>query len=232
MHLARLFSATLAVLLLADAPASAWPEVWDSLETRVPFSDGEHGMPQSIRFSMAGRYGDRYPGLGKLLFRIGPIWELHPNVLLATHLTSATSQTSPGVFEQEHRAELEPTVHWGWGSLSFNDRSRLEYRYRPRGTRWRYRNQVRVSYQAPGASWGPYLGDEGFWDLSGEGFSENRAVAGVGLILNASTQLNVGLMGRSRRGSGGGWNHDLVTQVAVSFRPRTTPVFVACTHEE
>ena len=229
----RIFAASAAVVVLAlsaafgpAAPARADVESWNWLEVRLPVSDGQHGLPHSLRLWTDARYGLRYSGLGQLFMRVGPIWELHPNLFLATHVTTYSDQAAPGVHDQEHRLELEPNLRGRLADLSWNDRNRLEYRWRPAGSRFRYRNQLRVSWQPDGATVFPYLWDEALIDLSGAtmGLTQNRAAAGVSFLNPDGTRLDVAYVFRSRADAALAWDHDHIALLSLYFQPRVAPL--------
>lgn len=220
----RLTVAALALASLPATPALADVESWSWFEARVPISAGQHGLPNSLRVWSDTRFGGRYPGLGQQFLRVGPIWELHPNWFLATHLTTYADQVTPGAFEQEHRAEFEPNARWRWGDLSFADRNRLEYRFgRPSGPRWRYRNLLRVNLQPEGATLYPYVANEVLVDMSGAGFNQNRAYVGISRMLSDSTRLDVAYLLRSRATAAGPWEQDHILNLYMYFQPTAAP---------
>lgn len=217
----------LAAAWLPCSPAVADVESWNWFEARLPLSEGQYGLPNSLRVWTDTRFGGRYPGLGQQFLRLGPIWELHPNLFLATHLTTYADQVTPGTFEQEHRAEFEPNLRWRWGVLSFADRNRLEYRFgRPAGPRWRYRNLLRMNVQPAGATLYPYVANEVLVDLSGAGFNQNRASLGLSRVLSDSVRLDVAYMLRSRAAAGT-WENDHVLNVYLLFQPSVAPLIPA-----
>lgn len=226
-HLAPL---VLAFALIPAAPAGADTESWNWLEVRLPLSDGSYGLPQSLRLFTDLRYAGRAGGLYQTFFRVGPLWDLHPNLFLATHVTSAANRSGTGAFEQEHRLELEPNLRARFGALAVNDRNRLEYRWGTAGPRWRYRNQVWLNYAPAGASWIPFVWDEILFDLAGTsvtGFTQNRASVGLGRMLSDATRLNLGYVLRSRMTSASAWEHDHVALVNLAFAPSVPPLMRA-----
>jgi hypothetical protein len=224
--LAALTALATTALLAAPAPARADVESWNWFEARVPVSDGQHGLPDTLRLWTDARFGGRYPGLGQLFFRVGPVWELHPNWFLATHLTTYADQISPGAFEQENRFEFEPNYRGRFGDWTVGDRNRLEYRWgRPAGARWRYRNLFRVNYQPEGATLFPYVWNEALVDLSGLGFNQNRSAIGISKVLSDSTRLDVAYLLRARGSAAGAWETDHILNVYMIFQPKAAPWF-------
>ncbi|MBO9539108.1 DUF2490 domain-containing protein [bacterium] len=223
-----------AVLAIAAAalfyPASARADVqsWNGIEVRLPLSTGEGPFPESLRFVTDARYGAE--GLDQLSFRLGPLWELSPHLMVGMHVSTFAAQETGGIFEQEHRLDLEPTLRLQWGAFTWSDRNRLEYRYHQSGNAskesWRYRNQLRLSYAPAGAQWLPYASDEVLVDLSGAGLNQNRANLGVGRVLSDSMRLDIGYGYRSRLSSGGAWSHDHLGLVSLFIAPKRAAVLL------
>ena len=209
----------LMALLLSALPARADYEGWAWFEARVPIAEKGSAVPTSLRVNTDARYGLRYPGLGFLFFRTGPIWDLHEHLFIATHLTPGAVQSAEDVFTQEYRLELEPNFRWRNGALSFNDRNRVELRWIDGAPRFRYRNQLRAAWAPPGARWMPYVWDEILVDLAGEWVNQNRAQIGIGYQATDSTRIDVGYMLRSRE-TPSGWAHDHILNVVLFFQPK------------
>lgn len=223
MKRALSLAAVLAALTPALPAQAGDLETWDWVEVRVPLTDGQHGLPNSLRVFTDARFGTRYPnGLGQLFFRVGPIWDLHPNLFLGIHHTVYANQYDPagqpGAFEVVQRPEIEPNVRWRWGDLTFNDRNRFEYAFSSRTSFFRYRNQLRVNYQPPGAVWFPYVWDEGLFQ-SNQGFNQNRASLGLSYSMSPDTRLDAGYILRSRNTTAG-WDHDHILNVYLFFAPK------------
>lgn len=230
----RFFAATVALALLAPAaPAVAGDvESWNWFEVRVPVSEGQFGLPDSLRLVTDSRYGGRYAnGLGQLFFRVGPIWELHPNMFLGLHYTTYANQfdpaSAPGDYEIVHRAEVEPNIRWRWGDFAFNDRNRFEYAASGRTSFFRYRNQLRANYQPIGHSgWFPYVWDEVMVPFNA-GFNQNRASVGLAFPLAPDMRLDTGYVLRSRTVAGGAWDHDHVVNLSLFYAPKSQPMVPA-----
>lgn len=216
--------------LTAATPALADTESWNALEVRLPLAKPASLAPTSLRFATEVRYADRMDGLYQSFFRIGPIWDVHPNLSVAAHVTAAALQGAEAAFEQEHRLELEPSLRWRWGLAAFSDRNRLEYRWGSAGPRWRYRNQLWLNLAAADAQWIPFVWDEVLLDLSGTspgGFTQNRASLGVGRMLGDTTRLNVSYVLRSRQTAASAWEHDHIALVSLLFTPDVPPLLGA-----
>jgi hypothetical protein len=219
--------ATLALALLMPAPALADIETWDWFEARLPLTEGQFGLPQSLRLFTDARFGGRYTGgFGQMFFRVGPIWDLHPNVFLAAHCTFYVNQFDPsgqpGSFETVIRPELEPNIRGRIGPFTFNDRNRFEYAHsttRPDASFWRYRNQLRVNYQPADVqqAWFPYVWNEVLLPFNA-GLNQNRLSAGLAFILGKHARLETGYILRSRMSSGA-WTHDHVFNLYLFYSP-------------
>lgn len=84
-------------------------------------------------------------------------------------------------------------VSWYGGRFSFQNRSRLEYRNREEGEDiWRYRNRLQVVLPVvkPGFPVVPYIAEEVFIDLDGEGLNQNRIYIGGKIPLGNRVQLD------------------------------------------
>jgi hypothetical protein len=172
------------------------------------------------------RFGTRYPGMGWNFFRTGPLWTLAPWLVVGTQGTVIAVQAEPGRFLQEYRAELEPTLLWRWGDVSFSDRNRLEYRMRfgaASTAHFRYRNQLRAAWAPTGSRWQPFVWNEPMIELNGEGLAQNRAEAGIGYVFSPDARVDVGLMMRSRAGQGP-WEHDVIINTYLFYAPQVRPV--------
>jgi hypothetical protein len=205
------------------APAQADTELWTSLETRIPVSLQGDLWPDLIRVNAGTRYGFRYPGVGLANFRIGPLWEVAPWLMIGLHTSTYAMQDKPDVFEQEIRAELEPNLRWHHGPLSINDRNRFEYRWRPDSISWRYRNQLRLTWHEPEWSWWPTVWDELNLDIGRGQLMQNRAAVGVQTELNDSTRVTLEYIFRSRPVATN-WDHDHILNVSLFFGPNAKDI--------
>ncbi|MDB5099072.1 MAG: hypothetical protein JWM80_3493 [Cyanobacteria bacterium RYN_339] len=205
------------ILALVPAPALAEPQAWGWLELRMPLS-GEDGWPRTFRFVTEDN-GYRLPGGGQLVYRLGPIWELSPLVSLATNLTTAADPGPGGTSTPDYAVELEPTIHGPLGPFQASYRNRLESRWLVPGHDWRDRHMVRLNWPLTGLPLTPYVWNELFVDLSGEGINQNRAVVGVGYAINPKLRLDLGFMLRSTRAVGADWVLDQVANIVVVYAP-------------
>lgn len=225
----RLFPLIAATAFFSASPAFAGDlETWDWFEARVALTDGQYGLPNSVRFVTDARFGTRYAnGLGQMFFRFGPLWELHPNLLLGLQHTVYPNQFDPegqpGVYEVVHRPELEPNLRARFGDFTLNDRNRFEYAVSSRTSFFRYRNQLRVNYQPAGLDWFPYVWNEVFYQ-SNAGLNQNRASVGIAHAMSPDTRLELGYILRSRS-TPAGWENDHVANVYLLFAPQIKPAY-------
>jgi hypothetical protein len=202
--------------LCTSLPARADFEGWIWTELRAPIlRTPKPGFPRiDWRVFTDIRLNGRAEGLHQAYLRTGPLFfvtdwlfiALH-GVIYADRLLGPAGDLEAGDFAQEARAELEPNFFWRLGDFTFNDRNRLEYRWRTYEERYRYRNQLRINYAPRGAKWIPFVWDEVLVDLSGGGFNQNRFNLGIGRMLNDHMRFDVGFMARSRLEKDG-WKHD------------------------
>lgn len=209
-------------------PASADYEYWGWYETRIPLLKAlpGTGQPVALRVLTDFRYGLRFPGMGLNFLRVGPLWTLAPGLMVGTHASSVAFQDKPGVYLQEHRLEVEPNLFGRLGDFTWNDRNRLEYRWRIAGQSFRYRNQLRVNWAPPGQRWMPFVWDEPMIELDARGLAQNRFEIGVGYQFTDALRLDVGGLVRSRTPAfGGAWEHDLVLNTYLFFAPAVAAAF-------
>ncbi len=219
--------------LLAHAPvAHADGEAWEQFEYRLPIVRTERPTwPRvALRVYTEAREAGRFSGLYDSYLRIGPLVWVAPFLVIGAHGTFEGTRTaggcamgasaSCGQYVFEFRAELEPNFFGRFGPITINDRNRIEMRWRESGVRWRYRNQLRVNYQPVGAVVFPFVIDEVLFDLTQDGFNQNRATAGVAFQINPTTRIDVGYMFRSRlvpatAMSTASWEHDHIGVVTL-----------------
>lgn len=220
MHSSHRLLASLAALgvLAFAAPARADGEAWFWTENRIPIVTTTRPEFPRLDWRVISdfRFNQRSGGLHQAFFRTGPAFYPTNWLFIAVNGTVYADRQADGHFDQEARVELEPNLFGRLGAFTFNDRNRLEYRYRDTDERFRYRNQLRVNYAPRGARWLPYVWDEMLFDLSGLGFNQNRAEIGVARMLTPSIRLDVGYMFRSREAQGD-WTHDHILNLFFFF---------------
>lgn len=207
-------SLAFAAVTMTPSPARADGEVWIWVENRVPIvrTDTPSFPRLDWRIFTDFRLNNRSGGLAQAFLRTGPLLYTTDWLFVGVHGTIYSDRLASGAHDQEARFELEPNFFGRFGDFTFNDRNRLESRWRDSGHRWRYRNQLRLSYAPRGAKWIPFAWDEVLVDLSGLGVNQNRLEFGLGRMLSDTTRLDVGYMIRSREDTAG-WAHDHVLNV-------------------
>lgn len=238
---------TAALSYAAPSLARADFEAWQQVEMRVPIvSTPTPTFPRlSLRVYGEGREAGRFGGLYDSYLRVGPLFWVAPFLFIGVHGTLEGTRTAGGCAEGapatcgtyvfEFRTELEPNFFGRLGPFTFNDRNRLEFRWRESGMRYRYRNQLRVNLQPPRWRVYPFIMDEVLFDFS-DGFNQNRATAGVAVDIRPGTRLDIGYTFRSRQtpatgGQPAAWAHDhimlltFVVDLAVAppAPPASTP---------
>lgn len=194
------------LLLASSRPAAADTEGWTWLEYRLPITSAPTSPAVSLRLFTDMRFAGRTDGLYDAFFRVGPLFDLAPWLLVAVHGT-AIGHNVGGMFQQELRAELEPWLRFRLASLRIFDRNRLEVRRFPDDTRLRYRNMLRLEHDIAGP-WLGALSNEVLFDLPSDGFQQNRAFAGVGFRFGPTGQrIELSYMFRSRKVMDA-WTHD------------------------
>jgi hypothetical protein len=205
----------LAAAAIGPAAAHADQEVWTISETRVRVSEGTWWIPSFARTWTDFRFSRRHDGLGLAFFRVGPIWDLHPALFVAAHATTAAIQGTGA----EYRLELEPNLRGRLGPLTFNDRNRLERRWRDDNTWWRYRNQLRVNWAPEGARFIPFVADEILADIGASELEQNRLQVGLGVVFWGQSRVDVSYQLRTRR-AGVGWINDNMAVLYLYYQPR------------
>jgi hypothetical protein len=199
----------LALTFAWSAQAQADEEAWFWIENRVPIVRTEKpGFPRiDLRTFADMRINRRSNGLAQSFLRVGPLFYLTNYLFVGLHGTLYADRLASGVFDQEARFEVEPNFFGRFGVFTWNDRNRFEVRFREKETRYRYRNQLRISLAPKHWRTIPFVWDEVLVDLSGLGVNQNRAEIGIGRQLWPHVRLDAGFMLRSREVAAG-WQHD------------------------
>jgi hypothetical protein len=196
------------------APARADDEAWLVYEHRMPVYVRKAFPRVGWRLIADLRLNRRSDGIHQYYFRTGPLLYFAPWFFTAIHGTAYADRLSSGAFDQEYRFEIEPTFQGRVGDFALTDRNRFEWRTRESGDRTRYRNQFRAQYSPPGIKWNPVVWDEALFDLTRDGFNQNRLFVGLARLLGGGSRIEAGLMARSRK-EPAGWIHDAVWMVAL-----------------
>ena len=126
---------------------------------------------------------------------------------------------SKGTWRQENRPHLNVTLKGKLFGLDLSDRSRLEYRDREnKKDLWRYRNKltVKLPLELTALKLQPYLADEVFINLDGEGYNRNRLYSGLSLKLSKNIKAEVYYLWQSSESSGG-WEDINVLGTQLKF---------------
>ncbi len=213
--LAQLITLPLKLLLAGQ------PEAWAGLEARVPVQETSKVLPSSMRWITETRTDFLAHGQSFALLRGGPMWDLHPNLLVNFNLVTAL-QRSGSSFSQELRAEFEPNVRLRLGPLSINSRHRTEARWFLAGVRFRYRHQARVGLNPKPVA--PFLAQETHFDLTAGNISELRNVFGASWAVNGSLRVDLSFLWRVRPLRTGGWDSAPIVLFTLVLNPRIEPV--------
>jgi len=126
---------------------------------------------------------------------------------------------SKGQWRPENRPHLNVTLKGRLFDLDLSDRSRLEYRDRENQTDvWRYRNMFTVTtpFEFTELKLKPYLADEVFISLDGEGYNINRLFSGVSFKPAKNIGVGIYYLWQTSK-SGGGWIDTNVIGTQVKF---------------
>jgi len=213
----------LVTALMWSRVASADVELWHWFEYRMPVASTPGGVSKLMwRVNSDTRFNVRNKGLHLAFLRVGPMVEVNRSLMLAFNAVAMAERLPNGSFTTEYRAEIEPWLQGRFGPLQWQDRNRLEVRFRTDTYRLRYRNLLRFNWAPEGARSIPYIWDEVMVDLSGEGNHQNRLTAGVGILLWHNVRLDFGLMLRTRR-TDPTWTNDVVSLFSLFVGPPKVP---------
>ena len=128
---------------------------------------------------------------------------------------------SESEWTQENRPHLNITFKGQLFDLDVSNRARFEYRDREdKKDLWRYRNKVTVKlpFEFTELKLQPYVADEVFFNLDGDGFKTNRVYSGFSFQLSESIKCNVFYLWQSSE-SGDDWKdaNVLGTQLKFNF---------------
>ncbi len=205
-------------LVLGAPPARADGQVWTGLESRVRASDQRGLVPSYVRWVNESRFGGRKDGLSFLLLRLGPMWELHRNVLFNLNGVQLIEADRAGVLRPESRIEVEPNLRGRLGPFTSNVRQRMEVRWQRAEATYRYRLQVRLNYQPDGTRIVPYVSSEIFF-LTRARVGEVRSAVGLSFIASEHLRLDFAYVIRPRQFAGE-WSVGHIGLFTVTFTPK------------
>lgn len=124
-------------------------------------------------------------------------------------------------WRQENRPHLNVTLKKKLGAITFSTRNRIEYRdiEQKTGT-WRYRNKftIKFPFELTSLKLKPYIADEIFIKLNGEGYSANRVYGGVTFNILKNIKSSIYYVWQSARASPGRNDiHAIGTKFVFSF---------------
>jgi hypothetical protein len=195
-----------AAVAMQSSTAHADGEHWTVFETRIPLM--RQPRPQfgrmDWRLVSELRLAGRYNGIEQIYLRTGPLFWFTNWLFVGTHVAvfgTTQSMLPSGAFplQTEVRWDLEPNFFGRLGPITFNFRNRIEYRwFNNAAARWRYRGQLRVNLAPKDWVVMPFVMDEPLFDLSVDGFYQNRAHVGVGVQVLSNVRVDVAYMNRVR----------------------------------
>ncbi len=124
-------------------------------------------------------------------------------------------------WRQENRPHLNITFRKKFGTIDFSTRSRLEFRdIELKDDFWRYRNKFtfKLPFEWTALKLKPYIADEIFINLNGQGYTANRVYAGVTFNLLKNVKTAVYYVWQSARTSPGRDDiHAIGTKLVFNF---------------
>jgi hypothetical protein len=138
---------------------------------------------------------------------------------LGVNFRKVYSKDSSGEWTQEDRPHLNATLKGKVFGLDVSDRSRLEYRDRENEKDiWRYRNKVTVKLpvELTALKLQPYVAEEVFINLDGEGFNRNRLAGGFYINLSKNIKGDIYYLWQTTE-SDGKWEDINVIGTGLKF---------------
>jgi hypothetical protein len=140
---------------------------------------------------------------------------------LSFNFRQVYQEDDDGEWRQENQPHVNVTFADTFAGIACSTRSRFEFRDRLGGEdNWRYRNKVTfgLPWELAPLKLKPYLADEVFIDMDGEGYSRNRFSAGGVLALAKGIKLDLYYLWQSTRADSGTDNiHALGTKLVFLF---------------
>jgi hypothetical protein len=188
---------------------------WSQYEARVPLYQVNSFWPKQLRLFTDNRYYASTANFRLSQFRIGTIWSPTSYLNLALNAFTQVNTQSP---PNEYAIEFEPSLKWSTGDYYWADRVRLDRRFLPTSAFWRFRHQLRLSYQPKQWFLTPFTSEELFLNLSMGTFIQNRFIMGTSFKYNKSTRFDVGLMLRTQSNNNQS-NQELNLYTTLFFAP-------------
>jgi hypothetical protein len=201
-------------LISYQSNAYADLESWNFLETRVKLNNDIYPKT-GLRVLSRTFINQRTQGLGDVLIRTGPLFEISSWFVLGFNGTLSINRDIHNLARQEMRFEVEPSFNFRYGNLNFNDRNRLEYRLSPnQNTLW-YRNQLKINYTQKDLKFIPFISNEVFLELGSNQIKQNRASLGIGFNINDNTKIDLGYILRNRYTEQSKWENDHILSLSI-----------------
>lgn len=190
-------------------------EAWTSFEFGLPVHASDGFVERTtLRLIQEARFRGRSGGLGQMLFRVGPRFDLADWFYVVLQPALYVERDEDGAFASGVRAEVEPTFDLELGDFAFSDRSRIAHRWEADDAFWYYRNMLRVEYDAGALL--PFVWGEPLLDLGRMKIDEYRLMAGLQVKTSESTSFDLGYMFRSREDDDG-WTQDHIGAAYLVF---------------
>ena len=230
MHqrVASLATASIIALGLTTSSATARADIedWTVFEYRLPVMRQPRPQLGRVDWRLMSelRMAGRFNGIEQIYFRTGPLFWLTNWLFVGTHVsvwaigqTNATLSAGNYQLQTEVRWDLEPNFFGRLGPITLNSRNRIEYRYfNTAAPQWRFRSQLRINLAPKDWVVMPFVMEEPLFDLSVQGFYQNRAHIGVGFQVLPNVRIDVAYMNRARYvASSNSWDVDHAAWVNV-----------------
>ena len=146
---------------------------------------------------------------------------LAKDIDIGLNFRKAYTEDDTNTWRQENRPHLNVTFRKMLGNIDFNTRSRLEFRDNEiKDDLWRYRNEFtfKLPFEWTALKLKPYIADEIFINLNGQGYTANRVYAGVTFNLLKNVKTAVYYVWQSTRTSPGRDDiHAVGTKLVFNF---------------
>lgn len=191
------------ILFTTSSSAQNLPEKfesWNEIQLIVPLAKGEDRSGKTIdkwtlTLNGIARGGRRPPEL--VDGRVGALLEYRASryLTLLTNVLYRRDENTEGVKRYETRLDLGATLSKSFGGLTVRNRAMYEYRFRnSRGNIQLYRNRIHASYpikKGETVLFTPFVSDEGYYDMTGNTWSQNEFYAGISRKLSNRTTLDI-----------------------------------------
>jgi len=155
--------------------------------------------------------------MGKVINR----YQLHPHLAVAANYGYVQSKGSDNHWREEHRPEVEFYPQIMLGSLTLENRMRVELRMIEGAAGeedWRYRNRLQAAYAVPhtDGKWQLFASEELFYATPPDQWNQNRVFVGARFKPNKQFMQSIAWGIQSLR-RGGDWDDHQVVSAALTF---------------